>query len=158
MTDRFTARTQLAEGFRLQTVRTGSGIAAETADAPEAWLLPGTGLALQLSVEGKTEIPAYLYVEITGSLSPAALTDDWRLLEDVTGRHGGAVYAYRYMLKGADRDLTVAILRNDLRFQSDPEAADAPISFCGYLLQRTAESRGGEDQARTVFVNRFPQD
>ena len=158
MTDRFSTRTQLAEGFRLQTLRTGTGVAAEAEEAKDAYLLPGTGLALQLSVEGKTEIPAYLYVEVTGSLRPEALTDDWRLLEQVTGKHGGAVYAYRSLLQGAERDLTVQILRDDLRPRDDPEAEDAPLSFCGYLLQLTSEPSRGADQARTVFVNRFPQD
>lgn len=157
MTDAVTVRTQLADSFRLQTVRgVGSAETEEPADG-NAYLIPGTTLGLRLSLEGKTAIRSYLYVEITGSVDDALLNGSWRRLDGVTGRHGGAVYAYDRVLDGAEKDLDVDVFRSGLT--ADPELSeDEPLSFCGYLLQITTEATRGEDQARLTFVNKFPQE
>lgn len=157
MTGSVTGRTQLAEGFRLTAVRSDGRTADSETLGEEAFLIPGTGLNLRLSVEGKTEIPACLYVEVTGALDETALTDAWRRLEGVSGKHGGAVYAYRTVLDGTEPELELPLLRSPLT-ASPADSQAEPLSFCGYLLQITTEADRAEDQARTTFVNKFPQD
>ena len=156
LTDSVTARTQLVDSFRLQTVRSGSG-AAEQADADTAYLLPGTALDLQLAIDGKTAIRSYLYVEITGDLDPALISENWSRLEGVTGKHGGAIYAYQSILDGSQENLTIGILRKPLTMDADAETSLPSLSFCGYLLQITSEAERGADQAKETFIDRFPQ-
>ena len=152
LTDAVSVRTRLADGFRLRASRSGT-----ESDANTAYLLPGTELDLALSVEGKTAVPARLYVEITGDVEPSMVAEGWRLLEGVTGKHGGAVYAWKTVLDGAEENLTVEILRRGLTMDPEAETRSPARGFCGYLLQLTSEAEGGEDQAITTFVNRFPQ-
>ena len=152
LTDAVSVRTRLADGFRLRASRSGT-----ESDADTAYLLPGTELDLALSVEGKTAVPARLYVEITGDVEPVMVAEGWSLLEGVTGKHGGAVYAWHTVLDGAEENLTVEILRRGLTMDPEAEARGSDLRFCGYLLQSTGEAEGGQDQARATFVNRFPQ-
>ena len=153
LTDSVSVRTRLVDSFRLETARSGGAVN----DDDTAYLLPGTELALRFSIEGKTAIRSYLYVEITGDVEPSMVAEGWRLLEGVTGKHGGAIYAWQTVLDGTEEDLTVAVLRKGLTMDADAEADAAPLSFCGYLLQITAEAQRGEDLAKTTFTDRFPQ-
>lgn len=157
MTDTVSRRTQLVDSFRLSVVRSDGRSETDETGADTAWLIPGTALQLRFSIEGKTALRSWLYVEITGSVDAAQLAEGWRLLEGVTGKHGGAVYAYREILDGAQPDMSVEILRGGLTLEGAPEQDDPELSFCGYLLQITSEPARGEDAARTVFVNKFPQ-
>lgn len=153
LTDSVTVRTRLADSFRLETTRSGGA----RSEDDTAYLLPGAELALRLSLEGKTAIRSYLYVEITGDLEPSMVAEGWKLLEGVTGKHGGAVYAWQTVLDGTEEDLTVGILRKGLTMDADAGTSAPPLSFCGYLLQITAEAQRGEDAAKTTFTDRFPQ-
>lgn len=62
------------------------------------YLLPGTKstFAPSITITGKTEIPAFLYLEVTGP--NVSLNEGWKLLEGVTGLKGGRVYAYGTVL------------------------------------------------------------
>lgn len=62
-------------------------------------LLPGLDIPKDpfITVEGKTSIPAYLYVEVldtTADTLSYTMADHWLKLEGVTGKNGGAVYVY----------------------------------------------------------------
>ena len=153
LTDSVSVRTRLVDSFRLETARSGGA----QSDEDTAYLLPGTEVTLRFSLLGKTAIRSYLYVEITGDVEPSMVAEGWRLLEGVTGKHGGAIYAWREVLDGSEEDLTVGILRKGLTMDAEAGADAAPLSFCGYLLQITAEAQRGEDLAKTTFTDRFPQ-
>ena len=153
LTDSVSVRTRLVDSFRLETTRSGGA----QSDEDTAYLLPGTELALRLSIEGKTVIRSCLYVEITGNVEPSMVAEGWRLLEGVTGKHGGAIYAWQDVLDGTEEDLTIGILRKGLTMDANADPEASPLSFCGYLLQITAEAQRGEDLAKTTFTDRFPQ-
>lgn len=154
MTGSVTASTRLVDSFRLSAVRKADGASSEEPEADTAYLIPGTELGFNLQIQGKSDVGAYLYVEVTGE--GAELTEDWRRLDNVVGKHGGAVYAYSKLLDGSDPDLTVPLLKKGLSPASD-EAVPSPLSFCGYLLQVNGEPSRGLDQMRSTFVNKFPQ-
>jgi hypothetical protein len=156
LTGTVTTRTQLVGGFRLTASRSSDG-STEITDAETAYLIPGAEVDLSLTIEGKTEILSYLYVEITGKLDPSLLTEDWTLLDGVTGKHGGAVYAYAKVLDGSEADMNISILRKGMTMDANSEEPASPLSFCGYLLQITSENTRGIEEAKTTFVNKFPQ-
>lgn len=65
-------------------------------------VLPGIELPKDpaVMITGKTEAPAYLYVEIVGTLDEAIFewavdTNNWTELANVTGQNGGTVYVYK---------------------------------------------------------------
>lgn len=156
MTDKITTRTQLVDSFRLTSTRSADG-QTEVVSGDTAYLTPGTELGLRFTLEGKSVIRSYLYVEVTGGNADGLLAEDWARLEGVTGKHGGAVYAYSKILDGSKEDLTVEILRKGLTMDVQSEEAASPLSFCGYLLQITNEETRGTEGAKTTFVNKFPQ-
>lgn len=155
LTNHVTVSTRLVDSFQLTAVRKADGKSVEESEAETAYLIPGTELNFELLIQGKSDIGAYLYVEVTGE--GAELSSDWRPLDNVVGKHGGAVYAYSKALDGSQADLRVPLLKKGLSPTSD-EAESAPLSFCGYLLQVNGEPTRGTDAMRTTFVNKFPQD
>lgn len=110
-------------------------------------------------INGKTDIPAYMYIEVIDTITDVGLTydisDDWVLLEGITGPNGGSVYSY-----GEDKLITedvtdVAIIDGDkITVPEDPEfpteGDDPELTFYGYLGQASA----GTDAA-SAFTNCF---
>lgn len=73
-------------------------------------LLPGLDIPKDpfITIEGKTDIPAYLFVEVldtTENTLSYTMADHWLKLDDFSGDHGGAVYVYT----GTDSDTPLAI-------------------------------------------------
>ena len=122
-------------------------------------LMPGVDIPKDpfVRVTGKTEIPAYLYVEVVdttgGNSDTYSYTVDsanWTTLktdqnEDVTGKNGGKVYVYQNGTKLTDANtsngpLTVGILTDDkitvkpgLDVSSD--YSSATLTFYAYMAQ-----------------------
>lgn len=159
---KFTA--ELAEGMKLlehQIVRATDGSYDLNTNNPVAtqnyMLMPGVDVPKDpyVTIQGKTNIPAYLYVEIletgipynTDSPEPKKLIDysvsgEWTLVEGVTGLLGGDVYVYNTILTKANTtdetefkvfdedDGNTLIVSQDL-----PRGTSATLEFYAYICQ-----------------------
>lgn len=127
----------------------------EIVDGNEYKVLPGVDLPKDpyLNIIGKTEVAAYLYVEIVDGLGedsplsyePASCWKDTGL----TGSNGGKIYVYVDANDAAilvKEDIKVEILKdNMIAVADDADLGDAELAldFYGYLAQASA----GEDAA-----------
>ncbi|MBR6553667.1 MAG: hypothetical protein IKT91_03565, partial [Clostridia bacterium] len=114
----------------------------------------------KITIEGKTAVPAYLYVEICPDL-PANVTygimSHWKAL-GIKGPHGGDVYVYAFpdgtviILDGTVKDLTIRIIDKDTLTVSDQldRGTTATMTFYGYMAQQVS----GRDE-KTAFNNEF---
>lgn len=109
-------------------------------------LIPGTKLTpgAKVTVTGRTETPAYLYVEITGGAFSVPLTADWNLLTDVTGPHGGKVYVY--LNRSFNVDVAAPVF-SEKTLDSTPLTENYDLNVYAYL----AEQRDPGDSAAAVF-------
>ncbi len=163
---------KLADSFQLWEHEaaadpTGAGdytLGASTVSANEYYLTPGTTIPKDpfIVISGKTEIPAFLYVEVVEGERPALmetnvygesipteaatgdvsyqLTADWVEIE-CPGYHGGKVYVYKgadieNALAGSTADGTYRILADDqVTVDTHRPTAGWTLDFYGYLLQ-----------------------
>lgn len=110
-------------------------------------VLPATPLPKDpyITITDKTNAPAYLYVEVVGSLTAGMsydMADCWTRLDNVTGKNGGAVYVYD---KGTPIDdestglSKISIIKNDvINVTDNPGLAKdqtVSLSFYAYLAQ-----------------------
>ena len=176
LTNEVSQSNQLADSFRLLQKQAavqpdGSYVFSDSPVTSEAYyLIPGIHIdqTPYIVVTGKTDIPAYLYLEVIGSgLDPKLgyqLASDWTRLEGVKGRQGGDMYVFRdgFVLDAESlsqntagdtvtHDLKVDILASGFGLGREPITAEQDVSFCGYLLQ------AAHDSALETFVSRFPQ-
>ena len=115
-----------------------------------------------VKITGKTEIPAYLYVEAVdptglvtageGAVFKYALTADWTKLDRVPGRHGGTVYYYNGTLSTGDQ--TISILLDD-RFTvtgqfDNTSFQSGTLTFYAYLAQ-IVDSNTADQTFRAQF-------
>ena len=114
-------------------------------------LIPGLTIPKDpyISIENKTTIPAFLYVEVVpDSISPAVSysvnTALWQLLTGVTGPHGGQVYTY-YI--GPVDDQTAGLSQIPILTGNSFSIPPLPITgtrecltFYGYLIEQTSAS------------------
>lgn len=160
----FTAN--LAEKFTLtetkivrQTDGTYSLTESETSENSYT-LMPGVDVPKdpKITIEGKTAVPAYLYVEVLESENfPATVTysmaTGWTDLE-ITGPKGGKVYVYGTVLDGTTPDLTIQILENDTLIVSQNllRGTTATMTFYGYMAQQVSAYAN----ATETFTANFP--
>lgn len=82
-------------------------------------LMPGVDAARDpfVRIERKTDIPAFVYVEVVSTLGDKAgftLTDAWEKLDGVTGQNGGEVYAFEDMLSSDNKeDIELPLFEDD---------------------------------------------
>ena len=115
-----------------------------------------------VKITGKTEIPAYLYVEAVdptglvttgdGAVFRYSLTADWTKLDGVTGRYGGTVYYYNGTLSTGDQ--TISILLDD-RFTvtgqfDNTSFQSGTLTFYAYLAQ-IVDSNTADQTFRAQF-------
>lgn len=129
--------------------------AAET-NSNQYVLLPGLDVPKdpKIRIEGKSDIPAYLYVEVISTLPTTvtySLTDQWTYLE-LTGPNGGKIYGYNTVLDGSVEKLTVSILQDNMLYVSDKleRSAQGTLTFYAYMAQKV----GAADRADT-FTGMF---
>ena len=158
---------QLAERFTLQDhaaqqQKDGSWLLTDEMSAGNTYaLIPGTQPPANpvITIEGKTEIPAYLYLELVASPNAPEYTldpDVWVLLEGVTGKNGGLVYAYRDgpLVDDEEDEENVIVIQHFLTLETldkYPVQTGGNLSFYAYLIQQTDES-GSLESAKTAFV------
>lgn len=129
-------------------------------------VLPGTTVPKDPSVtiEGKTSVPAYLYVEIvdnTNGVIGWEVTKDWMLLSGVIGNNGGKVYVWNGGKLAATDDLRdydpIYILNNNAVTISDNVdtlgTLGSPLTFYAYLAQTQIGDKEPDADIvyRTVF-------
>lgn len=169
-TGNVTFKADLAEKFTLtetKAVRQASGsyiLSGEQVTQNSYILMPGVDVPKNpmVKIEGKTAVPAYLYVEVCPAL-PATVTykiakDYWTDL-NITGPHGGKVYVYTSdldgtvkVLDGTVENLTLPIIDKDTLYVSDKldRGTTATMTFYGYMAQQVS----GRDEKAT-FTNEF---
>ena len=116
---------------------------ADTVNQNEYKVMPGVDIPKDpfITITDRSNIPAYLYVEVLDSLPSTVtydLTGDWQKMTGVSGKHGGNVYVY------AGPDITVSataqtikILQNDLLTVSELYSGeDFSLDFYAYLYQK----------------------
>ena len=160
-----TFKADLAETFTLTeseaTRKTDGTYSLNTSKSVESnpyTLMPGVDVPKdpKITIEGKTAVPAYLYVEVLESKNfPATVTysmaEGWIDLE-ITGPKGGKVYVYGTVLNGTTPDLTIPILENDTLKVSQNllRGTTATMTFYGYMAQQVS----GRDEKAT-FTDEF---
>jgi hypothetical protein len=118
-------------------------------------LMPGVDVPKdpKITIEGKTAVPAYLYVEVLESKNfPDEVTytmaEGWLPLEGVPN-----VYYYETPITGTPAALTISILKNNTLTVSDqlPRGSTGTLSFHAYMAQQ-----GKDQDAKTAFTTNFP--
>ena len=96
-----------------------------------------------ITIDGKTGIPAYLYLEVTGP--DTTLNDGWTKLDGVTGLKGGRVYAYETILtdKSVSGDIKPEI---SITWSNIPQTEAKSLEVYAYLIQKT-----GDESAADAF-------
>lgn len=112
-------------------------------------VMPGMTLPKDptITITGKTEAPAYLYVEVVGALNGAyqwEMAEGWTEIANLTGVNGGKVYHYNTILTNAAGEPTSfpIIKDNEITIPDDPTAdlntQEATLTFYAYLAQANA--------------------
>lgn len=123
---------------------------AEPTDGFSYKLIPGITIpaAPYVEITGKTEIPAYLYLEVENTGS-AALTFDSKWTEiNVTGKRGGTVYVYDNgtVLTGDDEEAVdvYPTFTVDTLSKYPDDLTEGKVKVYAYLLQKV-EDTNAED-------------
>ena len=145
----------LADVFTLQehdAVRNSDGTysldTTKTVLSNEYSVVPGVSILKDphFTLNGKSKVPAYLYVEIIDNLSGSGLsyqlTSEWKNL-NMTGQNGGALYVYTDGTDAAklldenfaDKDVYILQDNKITVSQSSTSSFDGSLSFYGYLAQ-----------------------
>lgn len=113
-------------------------------------VVPSTDLPKDpyVRIVGKTEIPAYLYVEVVDGLANSGLSytmaDCWTKLDGVTGNHSGQIYVYNNGELVTDQTTALAQIKllggDKITVGDDVTIGESGIQllFYGYLAQATA--------------------
>lgn len=146
-------------------------------------VMPGVDIPKdpQFYFQKKSAVPIYLYVEIDTVIESAdpdmvipdtityELTENWDLLEGVTGPNGGAVYVYKYTKDGEEKNIVdstvfsadkyVSIIKNNTIKVSDSAGPGAAfrMDVYGYLAQviKIKDSSNNIKDAETTFKDEF---
>ena len=134
---------------------------AEPTDGFSYKLIPGVTLpaAPYVEIKSKTEIPAYLYLEVENT-GDASLSFDSKWTEiDVTGKKGGTVYVYDNgtALTGGDTDveegeeddtMTIPTFTVDTLSKYPDNLIEGEVKVCAYLLQKVENTSAADTYSR----------
>lgn len=151
----------LAESFRLldhpmTELEDGSyeidaSAGAQPTDGYTFKLIPGITIPASpyIEIKGKTEIPAYLYLELDWTAGvDLDLGGDWTLLTHVDGKKNGLVYVYKDGMvltgEGGEDVLTIPTFTVDTLSTNPDDLAEGEIKICAYMLQKV-EDKSAED-------------
>lgn len=129
-------------------------------------VLPGASVPKDptITVTGKNDVAAYLYVEIVDGTSNIDwdVTGDWTRLDGVTGNYDGAVYVYKDMLANPTNveggaTYTITVLEGDkvtIGNADDLGLGDGKtMTFYAYLAQAVIDDAVAD--ATTVYTTAF---
>lgn len=120
-----------------------------------------------ITITGKTEAPAYLYLETVDRLPDAyvwTLNSNWVEVDDLTGKHGGTVYVWTEngssVITGTGADQTYNIIAdNQITIAADTEGSalvttdsNKTLTFYAYLAQSTV---GANSTPKSVYETAF---
>ena len=144
---------RLASSFKLLDPEAG---ATDNGFAASHYLIPGTTIKPSpvLQIEGKTQIPAYVYLEIKGP-SSLVRTDYWRPLDGVTGKNGGTIFVYGVdgkdiILINTDTDIVTIPLLAEYQVPFSSAQTPFDVELWGYMIQRNGEETALEAFNRAV--------
>ena len=131
-----------------QTVRKlADSFTISTGDVAEFPLIPGTtpAPAPVAQITGKTEIPAYLYIEVVNNGAPetVSVNDNWTKLDGVTGEHGGQVYVYAPGPLTGDPSQPITILQSG-ELDKTPLETGGTLTVYGYLVEKTDDASAAD--------------
>ena len=123
-----------------------------------------------VSIVGKTETPAYLFFEVVDGLDNtdeiltySINTENWLLLEGVTGANGGAVYAYTTdnstaAIVTADVSATSILTDDQIAVSADAtlEQIKAAMEGDGLVFYAYLAQAGGFESAAEAYTTCFP--
>ena len=118
-------------------------------------MIPGITIPAAPYVEiiGKTEIPAYLYLEIVNPEHIQILIDSekWTLLDGVTGKNNGQIYVYQSVLSGEEgkTDLKIPTF-TFTQLDKIPAAAGGEIHAYAYMIQTNENQTAAQVFAAAV--------
>ena len=133
-----------------------------TVKGNDYYVLPRTDLPKDpfITITGKTNAPAYLYVEVVDGLPSGmhyAMADCWTRLEGVTGNNGGVIYVYNNGTPIDEKSTgleNISIIKNNTITVDDvpglPEGQKVELSFYAYLGQASVGN------AAQAYVKCFP--
>lgn len=161
---------QLAESFRLldkpmKQLEDGSYAVDTTSDAQPTSgfsfkLIPGITIPAEpyIEIKGKTQIPAYLYLEVENT-SNVALTFDgkWSKLDGVSGKRGGDVYVYdngaALIGDGSSDDTrTMRTFTIDKLTKYPDELNEGKIKVYAYMLQKVEDKSASDTYSGSPAV------
>ena len=159
---------QLAESFKLldvpaeqledgsYAVNNSSG--AQPTSGFSYKLIPGITIpaAPYVEITGKTEIPAYLYLEVDND-GPVTLSFDssWSVLSGTSGKKGGTVYTYNRgeALTGSDPEavLTVQTFTID-ELSPSPVTDEGSVKVYAYMIRKVGDKSAADTYSEAPAV------
>ncbi len=147
---------ELFEHVAERTTLGDYSLGATEVSGNEYVLMPGVDIKKdpQIRITGKTEVPAYLYIEVVDT-TPGTVTYSiescWSVVADVTGPNGGIIYVYTSELT---TNMTIDIIVDNVLTVKDslvhPVAESYSLDFYAYMAQKN-----GEATAEAVFTSNF---
>ncbi len=124
----------------------GSYLRAENAEPTSGFtykLIPGITIPASpyIEIKGKTEIPAYLYMEIVSPEGGPTLTiaSDWQRLDGVSGKKGGEVFVYQngtaLVGSGEDDERSIDVFTVQTLDPLPMELESGEIQVFAYMIQ-----------------------
>ena len=147
---------ELFEHIAERTTLGDYSLGATEVSGNEYVLMPGVDIKKdpQIRITGKTEVPAYLYIEVVNKMPDTvtySIESCWSVVADVTGPNGGSVYVYTPKFT---TDMNIKIIVNDILTVKDslvhPVAESYSLDFYAYMAQKN-----GEATAEAVFTSNF---
>lgn len=138
-------------------------LTAETTNKNSYQVMPGMTLPKNptITVNGKTDAAAYLYVEVVSGLDANyiwAMDDAWVELTGVTGAKGGKVYVYgdaddaALVLNSTNVPASIAVIKdNEITVATDAQdlsTTGVDLKFFAYMAQAVVD---GSSDAAAVY-------
>lgn len=154
LADTFELKEHIAEKQADGNYALGDTETTDTVTGTNYSVVPGVNLPKDpyVKVTGKTDAPAYMYIEVVDGLANTGLSytlESCWADTGLTGSHNGKIYVYSdangavILNEDTDQDLTVGILVDDEVVVADGDAfnltdTQVALSFYGYLAQANA--------------------
>ncbi len=154
---RYRSQVVLANELKYES-RLASGFTLLNEGNSEIELIPGTTMTFdpELTITGKTGIPAYLYIEVTNDSGFYPIDEGrWEKLDGAVGKNGGEVYAYKEgPLTGngtEEETIRVKVFADPtVTLDKTPLTSGGTIRIFGYLIQQLDNSSAAECFAEAI--------
>jgi len=147
---------ELFEHVAERTTLGDYSLGATEVSGNEYVLMPGVDIKKdpQIRITGKTDVPAYLYIEVVANMPDTviySIESCWSFVADVTGPNNGIIYVYTSELT---TDMNIDIIVDNVLTVRDtlvhPDGNTYSLDFYAYMAQKN-----GEATAKAVFTSNF---